>query len=249
MAKMLGARMVGGHRVYDILQDDGTTSSYPSVTTILKALPESEGLKWFKRNFENAEAHTAKRAMIGTTSHFFFESECAKQLPNHTPELEDVAYREYLDDDALDAIGNINRKIKVIMRKHDFKPVTLEEAVWSDVLRVAGRVDFKGYLDGKLCIVDLKTSKKFYDESKGDYCDRLKYMAEHDGQAPKDFFNKHALQLSTYKQAFWERNGDEIEQLWILRVNENNKPELRLMADVLDDVKDVRDMYFCEFGM
>jgi hypothetical protein len=249
MAKMLGARMVSNHRVYDILQDDGSIVSFPSVTTILKALPESEGLKWFKNNFENAEAHTAKRAMVGTTCHFFFESECAKQLPNHTPELEQVAYREYLDDDSLDAIGNINRKIKSVMKQHDFKPITLEEGVWSDVLRVAGRVDFKGYLDGKLCIVDLKTSKKFYDEGKGAYEDRIKYMVENDGQAPKNFFNKHALQLSMYKQAFLERDGDQIEELWILRVNENNKPELRLMADVLEDVKDVRELYFDQFGM
>ncbi len=249
MAKMLSARMVGGHRVYDIRKDDGSIVSFPSVTTILKALPESEGLKWFKRNFENAEAHTARRAMIGTTCHYFFESECAKQLPNHTPELEDVAYMEYLDDDSLDAIGNINRKIKSVMQQHTFKPVTLEEVVWSDVLRVAGRVDFKGYLDGKLCVVDLKTSKKFYDESKGDYEDRIVYMEEHDGEAPKGFFNKHALQLSTYKQAFLEKNGDQIEELWILRVNENNKPELRLMADIFDDVKDVREMYFDQFGM
>jgi len=246
---MLGARIVNNHRLYDILQTNGTTSSYPSVTTILKALPESEGLKWFKRNFENAEAYTARRAMVGTTCHYFFECECAKQLPNHTPELEDVAYREYLDDDSLDAIGNINRKIKSIMRQHNFKPLTLEEAVWSDELRVAGRVDFKGYLDGKLCIIDLKTSKKFYDESKRDYTERVEYMAENNGQAPLGFSNKHALQLSTYKQAFLERNDDQIEELWILRVNENNKPELRLMADILDDVKVIRGMYFDEFNM
>lgn len=247
MSKMIGARIVGGHRIYDILQDDGTTSSYPSVTTVLKVLPESAGLKWFKNNFENAESHTATRAMIGTTCHFFFESECAKQLPNHTPELENVAYKKYLDDDSLSNIGNINRKIKSIMEEHKFEPLTLEEAVWSDVLKVAGRVDFKGYLNGKLCIVDLKTSKKFYDESKRDYNDRIKYMAEHNGQAHPGYFDKHALQLSMYKQAFLERNGEKIEELWILRVNENNKPELRLMPDVLDDVKDVRGMYFDQF--
>lgn len=246
---MLGARIVDGHRIYDILQDDGTILKFPSVTTILKVLPESAGLKWFWNNFENAEAHTATRAMVGTTCHYFFECECAKQLPNHTPELEQVKYREYLTDDGLAAIGNINRKIQALMDKHDFIPLTLEEGVWSDVLRVAGRVDFKGYLDGKLCIVDLKTSKKFYDESKGEYKARVEYMSENGGKAPKGYFSKHALQLSTYKQAFKERNDDQIEELWIMRVNENNKPELRLMPDVLDDVKDVREMYFEEFNM
>ena len=41
----------------------------------------------------------------------------------------------------------------------------------------------------------------------------------------------------------------EAEELWILRVNENNKPELRQMPDVLEDVKDVREMYYETYGV
>jgi hypothetical protein len=55
MGKMIGARMVANHRIYDVEQDDGSMSSYPSVTTILKVLPEPQGLKWFRMNFDNPE--------------------------------------------------------------------------------------------------------------------------------------------------------------------------------------------------
>jgi len=55
MPEMIDARIVAGHRIYDVREDDGSITHFPSVTTILKVLPEPEGLKWFKKNFENAE--------------------------------------------------------------------------------------------------------------------------------------------------------------------------------------------------
>jgi len=170
-------------------------------------------------------------------------------LPDHNPDMESIPFDKYLNDEAMECIGNINRKLRSVMKRHDFKPISLEEPVWSDELRVAGRVDYFGYLDGKLAIVDLKTSKSFYDETKSEYATRVEYMDANNGKAPPAYFTKHALQLSMYKQAFRERRGVEAEELWILRVNENNKPELRLMPDVLDDVKEVRQMYYEQYGM
>jgi len=187
--------------------------------------------------------------MIGTTCHYFLESQCAKTLPNHVLELEEVNYKDHLNDETLDSIGNINRKISSLMRQHKFEPISLEDVVWSDVLRVAGRVDYRGMLDGKRVILDLKTAKKFHDETKGEYQSRLEYMKENDGQVPPGYFSKFALQLSTYKQCYKETFNWEAEELWIMRVNENNKPELRLMPDVLEDVKDVRELYYDTYGM
>jgi hypothetical protein len=187
--------------------------------------------------------------MIGTTCHFFFESQCAKSLPNHVLELEEVNYKDHLDTDTLASIGNINRKIESVMKKHDFEPISLEDGVWSDKIGVAGRVDYRGMLNGKRVILDLKTAKAFHDENKGQYASRIDYMEDHNGQTPPGFFSKFALQLSTYKQCYVERMDWEAEELWILRVNENNKPELRLMPDALDDVMDVRQMYRDQFGM
>jgi len=247
MSEIIGARIVNGHRFYDIKQDDNSIISYPSVTTILKALPEPIALTIFKRR-PDAEEYTARRAMIGTTGHFFFESQCAKSLPDHKLELEKVAYDEYLNKDSMNAIGNINRKILGVMKKHDFEPISLEDPVWSNMLQVAGRVDYRGYLNGKKVILDLKTARAFHDETKTKYRERLDYMKDHGGKAPPNFFSKFALQLSTYKQCYKEVFNWQAEQLWILRVNENNKPELRQMPDVLDDVKDVRELYRNQFG-
>jgi len=187
--------------------------------------------------------------MVGTTCHYFFESQCTKSLPDHVLELEPVDYASHLNEDTLASIGNINRKIESVMRQHDFEPISLEEGTWSNLIQVAGRVDYMGYLDGKLSIVDLKTSKAFHDETKSKYLSRLDYMEDNDGKVPPSFFSKYALQLSTYRQCFKERRGIDIERLWIMRVNENNKPELRLYPDMLDDVLDVRDMYREEYNM
>jgi hypothetical protein len=55
MPEMIDARIIAGHRIYDVREDDGSITQYPSVTTMLKALPEPEGLKWFRQNFENPE--------------------------------------------------------------------------------------------------------------------------------------------------------------------------------------------------
>lgn len=250
MSEFVSAEIRDGiGRVYTIKQDDGSLVEYPSATTILKVLPDPPGLTWFKNNFPNAEEHTARRAMIGTTCHFFLESQCAKQVPEHVLELEKVKYAEYLDDKSLEAIGNINRKIESVLRQNDYQTISMEDVVYSHLLRVAGRVDWRGIWNGKRVILDLKTSPKFYDESKSEYEERLEYMEENDGKAPKGFTSKHALQLSLYKQAYKECFGWEAEELWILRVNEKNKPELRQMADILDDVMDVREMFELEYGM
>lgn len=62
-----------------------------------------------------------------------------------------------------------------------FKVTDVEQMVWSSDHEFAGTLDFKGILDGKEVIGDLKTSKRFYFE--------------------------HPLQLSAYRQAWLERNN------------------------------------------
>jgi hypothetical protein len=228
MAELDKAWMWGDHRIYDILQDDGTISSYPSVTTLMHALPESDGLKWFRRTHEDPERHTATRAMIGSTCHYYFESRNARMLPDHVPEMEDINFREYLTLDAHAAIKNINLKIKLFMMKHEFKPWWLERPLWSDQYGYAGRVDYIGEFDGVSCILDLKTSKRFY--------------------PPENGIDKHALQLSMYKIALKERLDIDIEELIILRVNEANKPELKYCEFSEEDVADLRDLYRNQYG-
>lgn len=53
MSKMLGARIVANHRVYDILQDDGTTSSYPTTNTCTTCGEKIVlGINWYKSRYD-----------------------------------------------------------------------------------------------------------------------------------------------------------------------------------------------------
>lgn len=227
-AELVKAWMWGDHRIYDVRQDDGRVDSYPSVTTLMHALPESEGLKWFRRFHDDPERHTATRAMIGSTCHYFFESKNARMLPDHTPEMEKINFKEYLTPESHAAIKNINQKIAMFMEMHDFNPWWLERPLWSDKYGYAGRVDYIGEFDGVSCILDLKTAKKFY--------------------PPENGIDKHALQLSMYQIALKERLGIDIEELIILRVNEANKPELKRCEFSEEDVADLRELYRAQYG-
>ena len=71
-------------RFYDINGID-----YPSVTTVLDALPKPTALKLFIANNPNAKFIAAERAFIGTMSHFYFESQNSKYL-DHEAILEKV---------------------------------------------------------------------------------------------------------------------------------------------------------------
>jgi hypothetical protein len=49
-------------------------------------------------------------------------------------------------------------------REHELKPLSMERPVWSATHGVIGTDDFKGYVDGELCIIDYKTGKRLYPE-------------------------------------------------------------------------------------
>lgn len=247
MPEMIGANIVDGHRIYDILLDSGVVIGLPSVTTIFRVLPVPRGLQIFQQR-PDAEHYMNRRAMIGTTCHFYLESKNARLLEGHVPVLEDVNYAEHLDVESVDSIANINKKIDSIMRKHCFEPESMEIPLFSETLGTAGRVDWQGTFDGKKAILDLKTSKAFHDETKGQYAERLDYMEDNDGMAPPEFSSKYAMQLSAYGFMYKELYDIDTEEYWILRINEKNKPELRLMPYMIDDFMCVRDEYRDMYG-
>ena len=68
-----------------------------------------------------------------------------------------------------------------------------EQIVWSKKHRFAGTLDVVGYLNGKLFVIDFKTSKGFYDE--------------------------YLLQIAAYKEAYQEMTGEKVEGVGILRLD------------------------------
>jgi len=210
-------------RFYDI---DG--QKYPSVTTILSVLPKPASLVNYINNFPGAEYYTARRAFIGSMTHFYLESfMAAKYLPGHkvVPEKMDFSH---MDEDVSKILDKMIKKIKGIVDTYDFEPLWLEKMVYSHDLKIAGRVDYIGRLDGKLCILDLKTSKRFY--------------------PPEHGIDTHALQLSAYAACVEDMGELKIESLFILRVNENNKIELKEKYFDMDGVETCRQLFYETHG-
>lgn len=45
------------------------------------------------------------------------------------------------------------------LRQHDIQPVLMEKLLWDEVEEFAGRLDFFGYVDGKLRLMDFKSNR------------------------------------------------------------------------------------------
>jgi len=120
---------------------------FPSVTTVLKDY-NKEGIdKWIKRVGEVAAKKEGDYALDrGTKFHNLIES--------------------YLLTDKLDNIEEYPPMVKIMFQ--NLRPKLelidnihlMETTLFSNTLKVAGRVDVIGEYDGKLSIIDFKTSKR-----------------------------------------------------------------------------------------
>ena len=208
-------------RFYDI---DGL--KMPSVTTVLDVLPKPLALKYFINNNPNAEFIAAERAFIGTMSHFHFETENCIKL-NKTPILEEVD-KQFDTEYNRGVIEDIKMKINFFILDNKLIPLHIEEKLWSYELQTAGRCDYIGYLNGVLSIIDLKTSKAFYESDTG--------------------FDSHSLQLSAYKQCAKETLGLDIQKLFILRVHEDSWWELKEKEFDIGGFKYARELFREKYG-
>ena len=116
------------------------------------------------------------------------------------------------------------------MAAHEFNPIALEKKVWSHQLKIAGRVDYIGWYDGELSIIDLKTSKSFY--------------------PPENGIDKHSIQLSAYKKCVDDMaDTPKITKLYILRVNENNHPEIVEKDYDIDGFIETRKLFHDKYNL
>lgn len=128
----------------------------PSVTTILKLLNKPELVDW--ANFmgflkKNTKQVTARAALIGTLTHYFIERYSKKKILNFK-----VLYK--YDDDI---IKSVNKALKGFVRwNKEYKPVFKKAEIRVKNDKFGGTVDNICEIDGKLYIVDYKTSKGVY---------------------------------------------------------------------------------------
>jgi ATP-dependent exoDNAse (exonuclease V) beta subunit len=121
---------------------DGT--KLPSVTTVLGAQKKDAIMAWRKRVGEDAANAISKKATSrGTNVHTL----CERYLNNEGLGL--------VMPDALEMFLSLKPSLHRINNIH-----YQECALWSKQLGMAGRVDVIGEFDGKLSVIDFKTSKK-----------------------------------------------------------------------------------------
>lgn len=163
-----------------------TGRSYPSVTSVLGILGKAEILEWRKRVGEDeANRISARAARRGTAIHTLCERYLLNENVNPGPFDLDTfkSLKPYLDN-----INNIH---------------CLETQLYSDFLQVAGTVDCIAEYEGKLSIIDFKTSK------------RVK---------SRDDIHGYFMQTAAYAVMFEERTGIPVGKLVIIMSVDDDKP-------------------------
>ena len=160
--------------------------AYPSVTTVTGLHSKQGILDWRKKvGEEAANAISTRAANRGTRIH---------QL------CEDFLLGEHVEPDMFDAemFNSIRPLLDQIDNIH-----CLETPLWSDHLQVAGTVDCIGEFQGKLAVIDFKTSSKPKD---------------------RDDIHNYFMQTAAYAVAFEELTGIPIGRLVIIMAVDNDDP-------------------------
>jgi genome maintenance exonuclease 1 len=160
--------------------------AYPSVTTVT-GLHTAKGIaQWRKRVGEEEANRVSGRASArGTRIHSLCES---------------YLRGESTEPDIFDAemFGSIKSLLDQVDNIH-----ALETPLYSDHLQVAGTVDCIGEFQGKLSVIDFKTSSRPKD---------------------RDDIHNYFMQCAAYSVAFEERTGIPVGRLVIIMAVDNDDP-------------------------
>ena len=191
---------------------------YPSITTVLSVRNKKGLFEWRKRVGDEVANYVARTAANrGTAVHHMCEDYLNNDFDEEKHKKNFLPYVLFnqLKESALQKIDNIHAQ---------------ECGLYSDKYKVAGRVDCIAEYDGKLSIIDFKTSSK---------------------ERSDDWNESYYIQASAYAEMFEERTGITIDQVVILVVTEdgvvqefvkNKKEYLPLLSDVIKEWKVKNEM-------
>jgi hypothetical protein len=163
-----------GMRLYEVSEGRW----YPSITTITSHKKKDSILKWRKRvGEEKANKISSQASNRGNKFHGMVECYLKNEgLPkDETHPLASYLFRSAIE--TLDRINNIH---------------LLEAPLYSDHLRIAGRVDCIAEFDGELAVIDFKTSTKPKQES---------------------WIENYFVQEAAYAAMYYERCGVEVQKV------------------------------------
>ena len=182
-------------------------AAYPSVTTITGLHKKQAIMEWRKRvGEEKANAISSKAAKRGTAIHKICEDFLNNKFVE--PHLVDVPMWNSLVP-LLNRIDNVH---------------CLETPLYSDHLQVAGTVDCIAEFDGKVSVIDFKTSG------------RVK---------TRDDIHDYFMQCAAYAVAFEERTGVPVSRLVILMGIDDHPASLFIEKrdDWIDGFIGLREQY------
>jgi ATP-dependent exoDNAse (exonuclease V) beta subunit len=178
---------IDGKRHYVIPNGD----KYISITTLLSELSKVSIQKWRTRvGSEEANRISTKASRQGTAVHAL----CEKYIKNEEGFL----------TESMPHLVEMFESIKPLLDRVDNVHVT-EGAMYSDELGLAGRTDLIAEFDGKLAIIDYKTSR------------RIKTWS---------MCHSYFMQGAFYAHAYEERTGIPINNIVIIMAVENEEPLL-----------------------
>ena len=130
-----------------------TGEKYKSITTVLGNYNKQAIMEWRERvGAEEANKISTKAANRGTKVHKI----CEDYINNEIPELK---MQMMMPD-----LKELFFKIKPIIDEKLGDVYSQEQALYSHKLKIAGRVDLIGMWNGKLSVIDFKTSNKLKEE-------------------------------------------------------------------------------------
>lgn len=177
-------------RTYEIVKPDGTKDKYPSVTTIIGALPKAPGLvKWMDET-PDASRKMRERGTIGSIIHWRINRFLAKKhsLPPQPLSLDCTIVTDAMKE-IIDVIWSYFLDAE---RAIDFKPLYLEQQVVNHEYKYAGTADYFGLVNGTRVVLDFKTFKALYSD------------------------HTYGAQLAAYRRGF----NYPADELYILIINE-----------------------------
>jgi genome maintenance exonuclease 1 len=191
---------------------------YPSVTTITSQHGKDKIIEWRKRvGEEEANRISTKASNRGTKVH--------KICENYLNNEEDYARTNpaHIHKTMPDTIAMF-KSLQPLLDEHVNNIHALEIPLYSHHLKVAGRVDCIAEYDGKLSIIDFKTSGKLKEES---------------------WIKGYFMQCSAYAVMYEERTGIPVSQIVIMIAVDSEYPQvfIKKRNDYIKDFISYREAY------
>ena len=171
-----------------------TGERYKSITTVLSNHGKKAVMEWRERvGAEEANKISGKASRRGTRVHKI----CEDYINN---EISEMKMQMLIPD-----LKELFFKIKPIIDESLGDVYSQEQALYSHRLKIAGRVDLIGYWNGKLSVIDFKTSTKQKEES---------------------YIQNYFMQCTAYALMFSELTGIWIDDIVVLIATEEGPAQV-----------------------